>query len=215
MGKSPRRENESKVPSTSHQTDVLGGINLTANRVTIHGDAIAGDKVVVKSTVAGVQRPRRRKPRRRKRMILPKASAWKKGVFEIPIIGRIYAGPFGPIVNELLEGEYESIVVSSNIVAFEEGLFALRVQGNSMDSFVHDDDLVVLRKQSGFDNGDRVYVRLDGIDQMCTLKQIYREPDGRIRLQPENPLYHPIYVDPRKVDVKVQGKVVKVVRSNI
>ena len=41
------------------------------------------------------------------------------------------------------------------------------------------------------------------------MKTFYREPDGRVRLQPENAALEPIYAD----HVQVLGKVVGVFRS--
>jgi repressor LexA len=43
------------------------------------------------------------------------------------------------------------------------------------------------------------------------VKKLYREPGGRIRLQPANPTMDPLFVDAG--DVKVQGVVVGVIRK--
>jgi repressor LexA len=45
----------------------------------------------------------------------------------------------------------------------------------------------------------------------ATVKKLYREPGGRIRLQPANPTMDPILVDAR--DVRIQGIVVGVIRK--
>ena len=69
---------------------------------------------------------------------------------------------------------------------------------------ISDGDCVVIKKQNFANDGD-IVVALVG--EEATLKRFYR--DGRrIRLQPENPDFEPIY----SKDVVVLGKVVSVVR---
>ncbi|HEY7826062.1 MAG TPA: S24 family peptidase [Candidatus Acidoferrales bacterium] len=53
-------------------------------------------------------------------------------------------------------------------------------------------------------------VALVGEDE-ATVKRFYREPGGKIRLQPANPAIAPIIVP--GADVKVQGRVVGVLRK--
>lgn len=90
-----------------------------------------------------------------------------------------------------------------------DGLFALRVSGDSMiDAMVNHDDIVIMRQQSEARNGDMVAVWLE--DDRTTLKYFYNE-GNRVRLQPANPTMGPIYVAPN--EVKVQGKVVMVLRQ--
>jgi repressor LexA len=92
----------------------------------------------------------------------------------------------------------------------QEGLYALRVKGDSMiDALVNDGDIVVLKHQLDARNGDMVAVRLLDRDE-TTLKRFYRE-NGHVRLQPANPTLHPIYVHPSQVEV--QGQVVAIVRQ--
>lgn len=88
-------------------------------------------------------------------------------------------------------------------------VYGLRVRGDSMrDAFIEDGDLVVIQHQTEARNGDMVAVRLSDGDEY-TLKHFYRE-GNRIRLQPANPAYGPIYAHPSKVEV--QGRVVLVIR---
>ena len=67
-----------------------------------------------------------------------------------------------------------------------------------------DGDLVIARKVSTAEDGEMVVAL---IDDEATVKYLYREPD-RIRLQPDNPEYEPIYA----TDVTVIGKVVASIR---
>ncbi|HMN95951.1 MAG TPA: transcriptional repressor LexA [Phycisphaerales bacterium] len=85
--------------------------------------------------------------------------------------------------------------------------FALRVEGDSMrDEGILDGDYVLVERRETARNGERV-VALIGEGE-TTLKRFYREPDGRIRLQPANDSFVPIIVD----DCRIQGVVVGVLR---
>ncbi|MCH7596239.1 MAG: hypothetical protein IID35_06735 [Planctomycetes bacterium] len=82
----------------------------------------------------------------------------------------------------------------------------LEVQGDSMiDEHIRDGDLVVYEQRSNPRNGDTVVALLDG--EEATLKKFFREKN-RIRLQPANPKYRPIYTR----DVEIQGVVIGVMR---
>jgi repressor LexA len=78
-----------------------------------------------------------------------------------------------------------------------------------IDALVHDGDMVILRRAEQAKNGEMVAAWIkDGGE--TTLKYFYQEK-GRIRLQPANPAYQPIYVD-KPDGVEIQGKVVMVIR---
>jgi repressor LexA len=47
--------------------------------------------------------------------------------------------------------------------------------------------------------------------ESATVKKLYRESGGRIRLQPANPTMEPIFVDAN--DLRIQGIVVGVIRK--
>ena len=134
------------------------------------------------------------------------ASQSEAGLFRVPLVGTIAAGEpigFGDPV-------YEALTLTSDIVRQQEGLFALRVKGDSMiDALVNDGDVVVLKRQQEARNGEMVAVRLLDRDE-TTLKHFYRE-NGHVRLQPANPTMAPIFVHPSQV--QVQGQVVAIVRQ--
>ncbi len=130
-------------------------------------------------------------------------------VFAVPVVGSVAAGLPVTAFSESLETAGEALLLTSQIVPKQDGLFALRVRGDSMiDAMVNDGDLVVMKQQSYARDGDMVAVRLIDRDE-TTLKHFFREP-GRIRLQPANPLMGPIFASPNNVEV--QGKVVAVIR---
>ena len=63
--------------------------------------------------------------------------------------------------------------------------YVLRVRGDSMiDEQIRDGDFVVVEDRKTADNGEMVIALLRGSD--VTLKKFYRDPGGRIRLQPAN-----------------------------
>jgi repressor LexA len=82
----------------------------------------------------------------------------------------------------------------------------LTVTGDSMiDDQIRDGDWVVYEQRSNPRNGDTVVALLDG--EEATLKRFYKEK-SRVRLQPANERYEPIYVR----DVDIQGVVIGVIR---
>jgi len=127
-------------------------------------------------------------------------------IIEVPFLGQIAAGD--PI--SFSDAGHETIELTRDIVRDGEGLYALRVKGDSMiDALINDGDIVVMRHQQQAGNGEMVAVRLKDRDE-TTLKRFYRE-QGRVRLQPENPIMRPLYVHP--ANVEIQGKVVAVIRQ--
>ena len=130
----------------------------------------------------------------------------------IPGTQRLRAVP-APIVGEIAAGQpiyaYEERAETLSIPAdwARNGeTFVLRVRGKSMiEDLIDDGDFVVVQPQSTARDGDIVVALLD--DNTATLKRFYRERD-RVRLQPANSAMGPIYAR----DVKVQGKVIGVIR---
>jgi repressor LexA len=125
------------------------------------------------------------------------------GAVEIPLAGRIAAGqPIEP------EPEGETVAVP-DVLTRKGQNYVLRVNGSSMiDDGIHDGDFVVVNKREKASNGEMVAALLNG---EATLKRFYREPDGRIRLQPANERMSPIWVS--EGDLKVQGVVVGLMRK--
>jgi repressor LexA len=127
-------------------------------------------------------------------------------IIEVPFLGQIAAGE--PIC--FSDTGHETIELTRDIVRDGEGLYALRVKGDSMiDALINDGDIVVMKHQQEADDGEMVAVRLKDGDE-TTLKRFYRE-QGRVRLQPANLTMRPLYVHP--ANVEIQGKVVAVIRQ--
>lgn len=136
-------------------------------------------------------------------------------MFSVPIIGRIVAGEPVPVPSSdfnYYDQETGIDIARSLLPSREktEDLYALEVQGDSMiDAMVNDGDIVIMRPINRAENGEMVAVWLSDRDE-TTLKYFYNE-NGKVRLQPANPLMKPIIID-NPAQVQVQGKVVLVIR---
>ncbi len=103
----------------------------------------------------------------------------------------------------------ETIAVPEDLVG-KRDTYVLRVRGDSMiDEQIRDGDFVVVEDRKTADNGEMVIALLRGSD--VTLKKLYRDPGGKIRLQPANAAMQPIFVEPDQV--QIQGVVVGVMRK--
>jgi repressor LexA len=134
--------------------------------------------------------------------ILP-SDAYPRAV-ELPLLGLVAAG--API--EAMETN-ETVIVPEGLVRRGGEHYVLRVRGQSMiDEHIRDGDYVIVHERRSADNGEMVIALLNGGG--ATVKKLYRERDGRIRLQPANESMAPIYVHER--DIAIQGIVVGVLR---
>lgn len=126
--------------------------------------------------------------------------------FRIPLLGHIAAGE--PI--SFADEDYEEIELTPDIVREQDGLYALRVKGDSMvEALINDGDIVVMRHQKVAETGETVAVWLKDRNE-TTLKKFY--PEGEwVRLQPGDPRAKPICV--RASNVEIQGKVMAVIRQ--
>lgn len=130
----------------------------------------------------------------------------------VPIIGEIAAGEPIPVPSsETWEATAsEELEVTEELTRGKQGIYALRVKGNSMiDALIKDGDIVLMEYMSHAENGDMVAVWLKA-EKEATLKRLFQEAD-RIRLEPANTQMQPIYTQPENVEI--QGKVITVIRQ--
>lgn len=124
----------------------------------------------------------------------------------LPLLGQIAAG--GPLLAEENVDDYVAVPQPLSRGAGDE--FLLRVQGDSMvNAGILQDDYLVVRQQQTVENGE-IVAALVGADESAneaTVKRFFREV-GRIRLQPENDAYEPLYPE----HVQILGKVTGVFR---
>jgi repressor LexA len=124
---------------------------------------------------------------------------------DLPLLGAVAAG--SPIEAVMTP---ETIAVPQDLVRRSGDHYVLRVRGSSMiDEQIRDGDFVVVNERKSADNGEMVIALVHG--NSATVKKLYRERDGRIRLQPANDAMAPIYV--HENDIAIQGVVVGVIRK--
>ncbi|HEY0841113.1 MAG TPA: transcriptional repressor LexA [Vulgatibacter sp.] len=130
-------------------------------------------------------------------------------LLEIPVLGKVAAG--APIL--AAENHDATMRIDPSLLGrgSKEGIFALRIQGDSMiGDGILDGDLVFVRSQATARKGEIVVAMIEG---EATVKRFYPEGD-RVRLQPSNPALAPIYVHGRDARAaQVIGVVVGVFRQ--
>jgi repressor LexA len=123
---------------------------------------------------------------------------------ELPLLGRVAAG--SPI--EAIDAS-ETVFVPENMLGRKE-TYVLQVKGDSMiEEQIRDGDYVIVENRQTADDGEMVIALLDG--ENVTLKKLYREGGGRVRLQPANARLKPLFVDQDRL--RVQGVVIGVLRK--
>ncbi len=136
---------------------------------------------------------------------LPERAEEKR--YSVPLIGRVAAG-IPILATENIEDAFPLPDVLMRGKEPEE-VYMLRVDGESMrDAGIRDGDILVVNHNCACVNGDIVVARVQG--ESATVKRFYREKD-RVRLQPENDLFDPIYV--AFDEVELSGKVIGLLRS--
>lgn len=122
----------------------------------------------------------------------------------IPILGRVAAGQ--PI---LAEESYDGALDPNEVFGNQEGLFALRVKGDSMiEAGILEGDYVIVRSQGTANAGDMVVGLLEN---EATVKY-YQPRRDRIELVPANARYEPIVVN-NAADFSILGIVKGVIRT--
>jgi repressor LexA len=124
------------------------------------------------------------------------------GCLEIPVLGTVAAGQ--PILSE--ENWDGSVIVHRSMLKKNKKYFAVKVRGDSMTAAgIMNGDTAIIEKQNTIRNGEIAVVV---IDEAVTLKRFYKE-STRIRLQPENSAYKPIYCQ----NVRVLGRLARILRT--
>ncbi len=127
--------------------------------------------------------------------------------YAVPLVGHVAAG-IPMLAAENIEDAFPLPDVLMHGKEPEE-VYMLRVDGESMrDAGIRDGDILVVNHNCNCTNGDIVVARVQG--ESATVKRFFREKD-RVRLQPENELFEPIYVS--FDDVEISGKVIGLLRT--
>ena len=123
------------------------------------------------------------------------------GSFEqVPVLGTVKAG-FGQDAFEDHQGTLPADVRDP------ENYFYLTVKGDSMEPYIREGDIALVRRQNTLQNGELgVVVYGDGEG---TLKRFYFE-DGKVLLKPFNPSYHTLVLTDGEIsNLYIMGKVVE------
>jgi repressor LexA len=127
----------------------------------------------------------------------------KEQALEVPLLGRIAAGVPVESISERATLSFADFLGHSET-------FALEVRGDSMiEDHICDGDMILVERTREARDGDIVVALIGGSE--TTLKRLYREAGGLLRLQPANSAMRPIYV--RADDVQIQGRLLAVLRK--
>ena len=130
-------------------------------------------------------------------------------VTSIPILGIVKAG-YNYLAQENVIG---TIDVEKSLVGNGEDYFALEIKGDSMFPVLIENDIVLIKKQDDFDNGDIVVALINGDE--ATIKK-GKKSDAGIFLQPLNTSYEPLiftYDEMETIPVKIIGVVKQLKRK--
>ncbi len=129
-------------------------------------------------------------------------------VVTIPILGTVKAG-----YDYLAQENWIGAVDVDKKLADGNELFALKVHGDSMSPVLIEDDIVIVKKQDDFENGDIVVAIVNGDE--ATIKK-GKKNENSILLQPLNPSYEPLiftYDEMESIPVKIIGIVKQLKRE--
>ena len=122
----------------------------------------------------------------------------------IPIYGRVCAGN-GVVAFEDIEGYVPATERTSN----DYDLFALRVQGDSMEPKISDGDVVVCRKQDTADAGDVIIAIVNSDEAVCKKLKPF---SGGVMLLSNNQQYEPLVFTKSDIEsgaIHIIGKVIE------
>ncbi len=91
--------------------------------------------------------------------------------------------------------------------------FALKVHGDSMSPVLIENDIVIIKKQNDFENGDIIVAIINGNE--ATIKK-GKKSDSSILLQPLNSAYEPLiftYDEMKTIPVEIIGIVKQLKRD--
>ncbi|GHV73904.1 LexA repressor [Spirochaetia bacterium] len=124
-------------------------------------------------------------------------------VVSVPLLGTVAAGQ--PILSD---ENWEGVVpIHRSLLKKNADYFALKVRGDSMTGAgIVDGDIAVIERQETAENREIVAAQVD--DEGYTLKRFFKDAN-RIRLEPENVNYKPIYTQ----HARILGRLAHIIRS--
>lgn len=129
-------------------------------------------------------------------------------VVEIPLLGIVKAG-----YDYLAQENWIGTVDIDKKLSKTGDFFALKVTGDSMFPTLVEDDIVIIKKQNDFENGDIVVALINGDE--ATIKK-GKKSNNSILLQPLNNTYEPLIFteeEMKTIPVKIIGIVKQLKRE--
>lgn len=129
-------------------------------------------------------------------------------IVEVPLLGTVKAG-----YDYLAEENWIGTVDVDKKLAESGELFALKIHGDSMFPVLIEDDIVIIKKQDDFENGDIVVAIINGNE--ATIKKA-KKSENSILLQPLNTNYEPLIFtneEMTSIPVKIIGVVKQLKRD--
>lgn len=129
-------------------------------------------------------------------------------VISIPVLGTVKAG-----YDYLAEENWIGSVDIKKQLADTGEFFALKIHGDSMSPVLIENDIVIVKKQDDFENGNIVVALINGDE--ATVKK-GKKSDTSILLQPLNSAYEPLIFTKEEMEtipVKIIGIVKKLDRE--
>lgn len=134
----------------------------------------------------------------------------------VPVLGAANAGPATLFAEENIEGYLK---VSRSVINKREGVFALRVEGDSMNKAkingknLKDGDFVLIDSEyKNPKNGDYVLSVIDGLSNLKKFERNNKNGEIRLISESKNPRHKPIHVSSED-DFMVNGKIIAVVKK--
>ena len=125
-------------------------------------------------------------------------------VVEIPILGTVKAG-----YDYLAQENWIGTIDIDKKLADSGEFFALKVKGDSMAPVLIEDDIVIIKKQDDFENGDIVVAIVNGDE--ATIKK-GKKSENKILLQPFNTNYDPLIFTEEEMDT-IPVRIVGIVKQ--
>lgn len=129
-------------------------------------------------------------------------------IASIPLLGIVKAG-----YDYLAQENWIGTVDIDKKLAESGDFFALKIHGDSMSPVLVEDDIVIIKKQNDFENGDIVVAIINGDE--ATIKK-GKKSDSSILLQPLNTNYEPLiftYDEMKTIPVTIVGVVKQLKRD--
>jgi len=129
---------------------------------------------------------------------------------KVAVYSTVGAGIPMEAINTFDQDDPDSWEEISRIDASRGEYFALRVRGNSMDPLIRHGDIVIVRKQDEYNDGDIVIALVNGNEGVCKILE-YRN-NGGIALLSINPDFPPMTFNAEQIEnlpVRIMGRCVE------